>query len=78
MEAAGGIWLGLTVDVSNEDAVSTAAHEVQHTFGSCHILVNNAGIFPNIPFEDMAASDFRRVLKVNLESQFLCAGVSCP
>jgi NAD(P)-dependent dehydrogenase (short-subunit alcohol dehydrogenase family) len=40
----GGSAIGVTVDVTNEDAVNTATDAVADKFGSVDILVSNAGI----------------------------------
>ena len=36
-------------------------------------MVNNAGIFPFVPFKDMKESDWDKVLDINLKSVFLCS-----
>ncbi len=40
--------------------------------GGISILVNNAGIFPRVPFLDMTEADWDEVLSVNLKGAFLC------
>jgi NAD(P)-dependent dehydrogenase (short-subunit alcohol dehydrogenase family) len=40
-------------------------------FGACDILVNNAGIYPMHSFQEVTYEEWRRVLSVNLDSQFL-------
>ncbi len=40
--------------------------------GGISILVNNAGIFPRVPFFDMTEADWDDVLGVNLKGSFLC------
>jgi glucose 1-dehydrogenase len=42
-------------------------------FGTLHILVNNAGIQAGAPFADMTFDQWRKVIAVNLDGQFLCA-----
>src|SRR3546814_18638809 len=42
-------------------------------FGTVHVLVNNAGIQSGGRFQEMTLGQWRRVLAVNLDSQFLCA-----
>jgi NAD(P)-dependent dehydrogenase (short-subunit alcohol dehydrogenase family) len=41
--------------------------------GSIHILVNNAGIYPRKPLEEMDAKDFSDVIGINLTGTFLCS-----
>src|SRR3546814_17291409 len=42
-------------------------------FGTVHVLVNNAGIQSGGRFQEMTLGQWRRVLAVNLDGQFLCA-----
>lgn len=43
----------------------------QEALGGIDILVNNAGIYPPEPVAKMSATDFERVMHVNLRSVFL-------
>jgi glucose 1-dehydrogenase len=60
-------------DVSKEDAVINMFKTVIEKFGTVHILVNNAGIQKDSPFEKMTLADWNLVLGINLTGQFLCA-----
>jgi NAD(P)-dependent dehydrogenase (short-subunit alcohol dehydrogenase family) len=46
--------------------------EAGKRLGGISILVNNAGIFPRVPFFDMTEADWDEVLNVNLKGAFLC------
>ena len=61
------------VDVTDEALVRDAASEVLARHGRIDILINNAGIYPHIPFEEMTFADWRRVLALNLDGVFLCS-----
>jgi glucose 1-dehydrogenase len=65
--------IAVRADVSDEAAVLAMFERVREAFGTLDILVNNAGLQRDAPFDEMSASDFRRVLDVNLVGQFLCA-----
>ncbi len=71
-------WLGIVADVSAPSDVSRVAEEVLARFGKCDILVNNAGIFPACAFEELSFEAWRRVLAVNLDSQFLMSRAFVP
>lgn len=43
--------------------------------GGISILVNNAGIFPRVPFLDLTEADWDEVLNVNLKGSFLCTQI---
>lgn len=69
----GGQALALQADVSQEEQVLAMYRQVLETFGTLHILVNNAGIQVDAPFVDMTLEQWQKVLAVNLTGQFLCA-----
>lgn len=58
-------------DISKEEDVKNLVSKVVEQFGSIEILVNNAGIYPNIPLSKMTASDFDKVIAINLRGVFL-------
>jgi NAD(P)-dependent dehydrogenase (short-subunit alcohol dehydrogenase family) len=78
VEAHGAAWLEILADVSSPDDVDRLASEVIAKFGRCDILVNNAGIFPTCSFDDLSFEDWRKVLAVNLDSQFLMSKAFVP
>lgn len=63
----------IKVDVSNEEDVKNLISETVNNFDSLDILINNAGIYPNIPVSKMTLEDFDKVLSVNLKGVFLCS-----
>jgi 3-oxoacyl-[acyl-carrier protein] reductase len=71
-------WLGIRADVSAEEDVRRMAAEVEARFGRCDILVNNAGIYPFRDWEEMDFATWRRILSVNLDSQFLMCQALVP
>jgi len=76
VRAAQRDWLGIHADVSSPEDTRRVAHEVQERFGHCDILVNNAGIYPRLIWDEVDYDAWRKVLAVNLDSQFLmCLGL---
>ena len=71
LTAKGWTAAALKTDVSSEADVQAAVTACQEKFGGIHILVNNAGIFPQAPVAQMTAEDFEKVMHVNLRSVFL-------
>jgi NAD(P)-dependent dehydrogenase (short-subunit alcohol dehydrogenase family) len=69
---------GLVVDVTDEQSVLAAAHRVIDAYGRVDVLVNNAGIFPHAPFEELDFSQWRAVLGTNLDGVFLCTRAIYP
>lgn len=73
--AAGGIALGMPVDVADPVSVDAAVHAAIERFGQLDVLVNNAAIFSTItmkPFDEIDPAEWDAVLRVNLTGTFLC------
>lgn len=60
-----------TTDVSDEEQVRSMIKTCKEKFGSIDVLVNNAGIYPQVPVAEMSAVDFEHVMRVNLRSAFM-------
>lgn len=73
IEGDGGTALGVAADVSDEDQVAAAVTQIEERLGALHILIANAGIQDGAPFAEMTFDQWRRVIDVNLNGQFLCA-----
>lgn len=76
--AAGGRYLAITTDITDEDAVAALAARVRAEAGNAAILVNNAGIFPVIGFEQTTLADWRRIHALNVEGTFLVTRALLP
>jgi NAD(P)-dependent dehydrogenase (short-subunit alcohol dehydrogenase family) len=75
----GGI--GVTVDVSNEDAVQQLADVVVEQCGTIDILVNNAGLYASLAmrsFLEIPLDEWRQVMDVNVASMFLTCRAVVP
>ncbi|MGW0705444.1 SDR family NAD(P)-dependent oxidoreductase [Streptomyces sp. NPDC002643] len=71
-------YVEITADVTDEDQAGEAIERVVDHFGALHILVNNAGVYPQAPFEDITPNEWRRVMRVNLEAPFLITRAALP
>jgi glucose 1-dehydrogenase len=60
-------------DVSNEAQVQAMFQKMFSELGTIDILINNAGLQKDAPFDQMKLDDWNRVINVNLTGQFLCA-----
>ena len=65
--------LAIKCDVSKESEVKNLMAKTVRKFKKIDVLVNNAGIFPSVPFFKMTEADWDKVLNVNLKSIFLCS-----
>jgi 3-oxoacyl-[acyl-carrier protein] reductase len=66
------------VDVTDEAAIGAAVRAVLDANGRIDVLVNNAGIYPHTPFEELTFEEWRRVLSTNLDSVFLVTKAVYP
>ena len=78
VEAAGRNAMAITCDVANEDSVSAMARQVQQKFGRAEIVVNCAGIYPQLDFAEMTFAAWRKVLSINLDGTFLVTSAFVP
>jgi NAD(P)-dependent dehydrogenase (short-subunit alcohol dehydrogenase family) len=60
-------------DVGRLDQIGAMVSSAAAALGPIDVLVNNAGVFPRVPFLDMAESDWDIVLDVNLKGSCFCA-----
>jgi glucose 1-dehydrogenase len=65
--------LAIQADVSNEEQVQAMFRTMFKEFGTIDVLVNNAGLQQDAPFDQLTLSQWNKVIEVNLTGQFLCA-----
>jgi len=58
------------VDITDKDAVDRFAKQIQRAHGRVDILVNCAGFYPVVPFEEMTQSQWLEVIAINLTGTF--------
>jgi len=73
VKGAGGAGITYQCDVSKEDEVKKMFADIISQFGTLDILINNAGLQRDSPFQEMTLEQWNYVLAVNLTGQFLCA-----
>lgn len=69
--AAGARVLGISTDITNEEAVEEAVNATVVEFGGVDVLVSNAGIQIVSPIDQLSYADWKRVLAVHLDGAFL-------
>ena len=60
-------------DVARPTDAQTMVEQVLSALGGLDVLVNNAGVYPRVPFLEMRETDWDVVLDVNLKGGFFCA-----
>ncbi len=70
--------LSLVVDVREETSMKEMARRVKEDFGRIDILINNAGLYDEEPFELLTLEAWKRVIDVNLTGLFLATKAVLP
>jgi NAD(P)-dependent dehydrogenase (short-subunit alcohol dehydrogenase family) len=60
-------------DVGQLEQVKAMVSEAQDGLGPIDILINNAAVFPRVPFLEMNENDWDQVLDINLKGSCFCA-----
>ena len=58
--------LPIATDLMDENSLEKAASIILEKFGQVDVLINNAGMLVNKPFEEITAEDFLKVYQVNV------------
>lgn len=69
-EATGRKVIASAVDITDESAVKAFVAEVESGFGKIDIMVNNAGIHPLKPIEEIVDKEWDLVFAVNVKAHF--------
>jgi pyridoxal 4-dehydrogenase len=67
----GGSSIGIACDIGDESAVAKLFETVAATFGKLDVLVNAAAIVPFVKWDELTFTEWRRVLRVNLDGLYL-------
>src|SRR6266478_1897719 len=60
-------------DVAQIEQARAMVAAVERELGPIDVLINNAGVFPRVPFLEMTESDWDHVIGVNLKGSCFCA-----
>ena len=73
ISSGGSNAIALEADVSQEVQVQEMFKRMFQEFGTIDILVSNAGLQQDSPFDQMTLQQWNTVIGINLTGQFLCA-----
>jgi len=65
-------------DVSSETDVDKMVQTVVQDFGGLDIIVNNAGIYPQMPLAKMTKEEWQKVIDIDLTGVFNCTKAALP
>jgi pyridoxal 4-dehydrogenase len=69
--AIGGASIAATCDIGDETSVAQLFKTVSGKFGKLDVLVNVAAIVPFVKWDELTFTEWRRVLRVNLDGLYL-------
>jgi len=78
IEAVGTAAFPVRTDVSQEFDVNMLVSKTVQKWGAIDILINNAGVGTFAKVVDLAASEFDKMVRVNMRGVFLCARAVVP
>ncbi len=67
-----------TVDVSDSENVEGAFREFMNEYGRLDVLINNAGLGYEGPFEEMPFEEWKQMFDVNVHGIFFCSRLAIP
>jgi NAD(P)-dependent dehydrogenase (short-subunit alcohol dehydrogenase family) len=70
IERAGGVAVASHDSVDSPEGGNAIVHTAVENFGRLDAVVSNAGIFNSVPFDELSAQDWRRMLGVHLDGGF--------
>lgn len=77
-KAHGRDYIGVAGAVGGRDACHAVVNEAAEKLGGLDVLTANAGVFAEVPFEDVDQAEFDRSITVNLAGVFFCAQAALP
>jgi len=64
---------GYIVDITDQQAVFRCFEDIVNTFGPIYVLVNNAGLVDQRPFEEVTPEQIDKLMRVNVNGSIYCA-----
>jgi NAD(P)-dependent dehydrogenase (short-subunit alcohol dehydrogenase family) len=77
LQAAGGA-IFVRTDVTSEDETQRMAAEALAAFGRIDALINNAGLFTAMPWDQLTLAEWRKRMAVNVDGAFLATKAVVP
>ncbi|HYY68267.1 MAG TPA: SDR family NAD(P)-dependent oxidoreductase [Terriglobales bacterium] len=78
LKARGVRGLALQCDLRQEESVAAALRQLHAKFGGLDVLVNNAGAYDTIDFEEITARQWDEMFAINTRGPFLTSRLAAP
>lgn len=70
--------MGVTVDITDREAVMAGFDRIREQLGPVGVLVNNAGIVDQRPFEQITPDQMDQMMRVNVHGTLYCCQAAAP
>ena len=67
-----GTAIAIQAELASEEGSKALVAQTLEAFGKLHVLINNAGIYPNAALLDMTLADWQKMYSANVETAMLC------
>jgi NADP-dependent 3-hydroxy acid dehydrogenase YdfG len=78
LEARGGKALALATDVTRREQVKALVDSAVRTFGRIDVMINNAGLMPQAPLEQLKVDEWDRMIDVNIKGVMYGIAAALP
>lgn len=65
-------------DLTDPDFINAQIQKISDIYGSIDVLINNAGVAQNTPFENISLEEFDRIMAINVRAPFMLIQKSIP
>jgi NADP-dependent 3-hydroxy acid dehydrogenase YdfG len=78
IEARGGRALALETDVTRREQVKALVDSAVQTYGRIDVMINNAGLMPQAPIEQLKIDEWDRMIDVNIKGVMYGIAAALP
>jgi NADP-dependent 3-hydroxy acid dehydrogenase YdfG len=78
LEARGGKALALETDVTRREQVKALVDSAVQTYGRIDVMINNAGLMPQAPLEQLKVDEWDRMIDVNIKGLMYGIAAALP
>jgi NADP-dependent 3-hydroxy acid dehydrogenase YdfG len=78
IEARGGKALALETDVARREQVKALVDAAVRTYGRIDVMINNAGLMPQAPLEQLKVDEWDRMIDVNIKGVLYGIAAALP
>jgi NADP-dependent 3-hydroxy acid dehydrogenase YdfG len=78
LEARGGKALALETDVTRREQVKALVDSAVQTYGRIDVMINNAGLMPQAPLEQLKVDEWDRMIDVNIKGVLYGIAAALP